>query len=212
MARRLQFLFFLIVIRPVVYLLIGLNVRNWQRLPSCGPGIIVANHNSHLDTLVLMSLLPLKLLPKLRPVAAADYFLRNRMLAWFATNIIGIIPISRHGEDSDPLAGCYAALDAGDILILFPEGTRGEPEGKLGAFKRGVQILARNRPDIPVYPIYLHGLGKIFPKGAILPLPFCCDVHVGSPLTHKEKGDKFMAMLLAFYTATLEEGQFPEWR
>jgi 1-acyl-sn-glycerol-3-phosphate acyltransferase len=212
MARRLQSLFFLILIRPIVYLLIGLNVRNWQRLPSGGPGIIVANHNSHLDTLVLMSLLPLKMLAKLRPVAAADYFLKNKALAWFATNIIGIIPISRRGEDSDPLATCYAALDAGDILILFPEGTRGEPEGTLGDFKRGVQILARNRPDIPVYPVYLHGLGKIFPKGAILPLPFCCDVHVGSSLTHEETGDKFMAMLLAFYTATLEAVQFPEWR
>ena len=216
MARVLQLLFFLLLIRPIVYLLIGLNVTHWRRLPKGGPGVIVANHNSHLDTLVLMSLLPLKTLPMLLPVDAADYFLKNKALAWFATNIIGIIPISRRGEgrgeNSDPLAGCYTALDRGDILILFPEGTRGTPEGSMGEFKKGIQILAQNQPDMPVCPVHLHGLSKIFPKGAILPLPFCCDVQVGSSLTHAETGDDFMATLLAFYTATREECQFPEWR
>ena len=200
MSRALQFLFFFIFIRPIVYIILGLNVRNWGRLPVNGPAVIVANHNSHLDTLVLMSLLPMNMLPKLRPVAAADYFLKNKALAWFATKIIGIVPIVRRGGNDEPLAGCYEAMDAGDILILFPEGTRGDPENSLGAFKKGVQVLAQNRPEVPVYPVFLHGSGKIFPKGSVLPLPFCCDVFIGSHLDYETTGEEFMGTLVSFFT------------
>ena len=93
MTKILRWLFFALLIRPAIYLLLGLNIRNQERLPQQGPAILVANHNSHLDTPVLISLLPLRLLPKVRPVAAAGYFLKNRLLGWFATQIIGIIPI-----------------------------------------------------------------------------------------------------------------------
>ena len=130
----LRYLFFLIVVRPIVLVVLGLNVRRRQLLPETGPAIIVANHNSHLDTLVLMTLFGMRRLRLLRPVAAADYFLRSRLMAWFSTRIIGILPLQRkmEGVRLDPLAGISEALESGHIIILFPEGSRGL--GRRGSF------------------------------------------------------------------------------
>ena len=213
----MQSLFFWLVVRPMVLVVIGLNVRHRERLPSGregggAPAIVVANHNSHLDTVVLMTLMPSRLLHRVRPVAAADYFLRNRVLAWFARAIMGIIPIERRGREpgADPLAAVSQALDRGEIVILFPEGTRGEPE-RLAAFKSGVAHLARRHPRVPVIPIFMHGLGKTLPRGSLVPVPFFCDVFVGEALHGLEDYKAFMADLTGRMQQLAGEGTFPPW-
>lgn len=208
----LRFAFFLFVVKPLVLIVIGLNVRRLHLLPSQGPAIIVANHNSHLDTLVLISLFPLKLLRQIQPVAAADYFLENRWLAWFALNIIGILPISRKvsGKSDDPLAECVQALARGKILIFFPEGSRGEPE-EMAKFKSGIAHLAARLPDIPVTPVYLHGLGKALPKGDFVLVPFFCDVFVDPPLKWTGNRKTFMQDLQSRFKNLGEEDFRPEW-
>jgi 1-acyl-sn-glycerol-3-phosphate acyltransferase len=210
MSNTLRWLFFAGPVRLLVLLVLGLNIRGRDRLPEKGPAIIVANHNSHLNTLTLISLMPLRLLPHIRPVAALDYFLKTRWLAWFATRIIGILAVDRSGG-ANPLAGCKAALARGDILILFPEGTRGEPE-KLVEFKRGVALLVKENPDVPVTPVFIHGLGKALPKGTWILVPFICDIFIGERVPWQDDTRKFMADLRKSIDDLAALGQFPPWQ
>ena len=98
--------------------------------------------------------------------------------------MFGIVPVTRRDvrrRDGDLLAGCSSALTRGDIVIVYPEGTRGQPE-RLACFRPGVAHLAERHPDVPVVPVFIHGLGKFQPKGALLTVPFACQIHIGKPL------------------------------
>jgi 1-acyl-sn-glycerol-3-phosphate acyltransferase len=204
MNRSLKLLFFLVV-RVLVLMLIGLNIRHRQRLPSAGPAILVANHNSHLDTLVLMSLFPLAKLHLLRPVADEEYFLKkNCFLAWFSQQVLNIIPVCRETKSDSPQEGCThrqflsrcaSALAENNILILYPEGTRGKPES-LVEFNSGIAHLAKHHPDVPIVPIFLHGLGKALPKGEFLLVPFFCQVVIGIPRYWTGKKQTFLQDLM----------------
>ena len=200
--------FALFVARPICLVVLGMNIRHRNRLPLKGPAIVTPNHNSHLDTAAMLTIFPLSVIPKVRPVAAADYFLTSGLMAWFSLNVVGIIPIMRkrppaagtaEAPADDPLQGCYDALERGEILIIFPEGTRGEPE-RMQELKSGVAVLASKYPEVPVVPIFMHGLGKAMPKGSFIPVPFFVDVNIGMPMhwsADSAGGDKkvFMAEL-----------------
>ncbi|WP_298867619.1 lysophospholipid acyltransferase family protein [uncultured Gimesia sp.] len=190
MDRILKILFFALIVRPIVFVVLGLNVRGKPNLPTEGPAVVAANHNSHLDTMVLMSLYPLSKLHQVRPVAAADYFLKNRFLSWFALKCVGIIPINRTGRQrkKELFAGCHSALDNSEILILFPEGSRGNPE-EMSEIKRGIYHIVHDRTDSRVTPVMLHGLGRALPRGEALLVPFNCDVIIGDQLPEAETAE-----------------------
>lgn len=212
MTAILRFCFFAVFVRPLVLICLGINLRNGDRLPKKGPAIIVANHNSHLDTLVLMSLFPLKRLTKIRPVAAADYFLRNKYLKWFALKIIGVVPLHRKvsRENTNLFQGIYDALDNNDILILFPEGTRGDAE-ELSQLKNGIARIIEHRAETPVIPIFLHGLGKALPKNDWVFVPFFCDIFVGNQLEWSNDRKEYIQQLNDSMHALSSEGNFPKW-
>jgi 1-acyl-sn-glycerol-3-phosphate acyltransferase len=209
----LQRLFFALVARPILAIVVGMNVRHKTRLPKSGPAILAANHNSHLDTVALMTIFPARLLPKLRPVAAADYFFKNRWLAWFSQNIMGILPMERHSakKSVECLEKISEILENQSIVIFFPEGSRGEPE-QMAEFKSGIAHLARRHPDVPVIPIFMHGLGKTLPKGEYVPVPFFCDVFVGKPIYGKTSRQDFMAAFQKSMRKLSEEGNFAAWK
>ena len=109
----------------MILVALGLTVRHRERLPKKGPAVLAANHNSHLDTLALMSLFPLRLLARISaPWRRRIISLKPGCMGWFAKNIIGIIPVERGSakKGGNPLEACEEALDRGDILIIFPEG------------------------------------------------------------------------------------------
>ncbi|GAA0203471.1 lysophospholipid acyltransferase family protein [Kangiella japonica] len=208
----LRWLFFALIIKPIVKIVIGLRYQNTPILPQDGPALLIANHNSHLDTMVLISLLPLKILHKVQPVAAADYFLKNKFMAWFALNIIGILPIERQGKDKsvDPVGQCAEALNKGKILIFFPEGSRGEPE-KMTDLKYGMVKLAEKCPKVPIYPVYMHGLGKTLPKGDALFVPFFCDVVFSEPMTYENSQESFYGEVKKRFADMQGSVKLPKW-
>lgn len=173
----------MLVVRPIARLLFGLDAINGDKLPKDGPAIVAANHNSHVDTIILLCLFPSKTLVKLRPVAAADHFDKGGFGSWFSRNVIGIIPIKRGGASrtEDVLKGAKDALARGEILFVFPEGSRGAPE-EMTRFKTGVARLAEFAPDTPVTPVYIQGAGRSLPKDSKLVVPFNCTVVVGDAM------------------------------
>ena len=213
MIKILHHLFFILVIYPVIHVLLGLNVRNRHLLPTAGPAILTANHNSHLDAAVLMALFSPNLALKVRPVGATDYWFSNRWIAWFSRHVMGIVPIDRERTEKgvDPLAASYEALAEGNILIFFPEGSRGEPE-KLSDFKAGITLLAERFPEAPVVPIFMYGMGKAWPKGTMLFVPFFCHVIIGQPMHWEGERLGFMRRFKAQMRQLAAMGNFPAWQ
>lgn len=203
----LKLLFFAIIVKPLVLIGLGLNIINRPKLPQKGSAVIVANHTSHLDTLVLMSLYPLSVINHIRPVAAADYFMKNRYMRWFSTRCIDIIPIDRQVMKApDQLfAECHRALENQEILILFPEGTRSITEERDFKLKRGIHLMISKYPEIPVIPVILRGLGKALPKGEALFVPFNCDVIVGDSLPYHADSKLYLQALETKYHELLAQ-------
>jgi 1-acyl-sn-glycerol-3-phosphate acyltransferase len=177
-----QVIFFALVIKPFLRLFIGLRVRGRDNLPATSPFLLVANHSSHLDTVSILSLFNLHRLRTIRPVAAADYFERNRLIGFVSKAFFNILPIARKNltPENNPLRAMIEALDAGYSLVVFPEGTRGSGE-EIGQFRSGVAHLLEKKPGLPVVPVYLVNMGRSLPKGEFIPVPFFCEIRLGAP-------------------------------
>jgi 1-acyl-sn-glycerol-3-phosphate acyltransferase len=193
-----QLLFFTVFLRPFMTLFIGLRVRGREHLPAQDPFILIANHSSHLDTASLLGLFPLRRVPRIRPVAAADYFNRNRFVAALSRICFNILPISRQRitPDSNPLPLMEKALRSGQSVIIFPEGTRGSGR-EIQHFHSGAAHLIERCPDIPVVPAYLVNMGRSLPKGEWIPIPVFCEVRLGRARTFQGNRREITAALEA---------------
>ena len=169
-------------VRPMLRWYWGAQYRRLHYVPkdAC---IVVANHNSHLDAALLMSMFPLKRLPHVHPVAAADYFGKTawrRAVAMVWMNAMGIERTAPPGRDV--LSPMIDALEEGESLIFFPEGSRGEP-GVVGPFRPGIGKIVKSVPGVQVVPVFLAGAERSLPRGESVPLPLGIDVLIGKPRT-----------------------------
>lgn len=186
-----------VLLKPLARLFTGVDVIGRENLPTKGPAIIAANHNSHVDTLLLLSIFPARVVSQVRPVAAADYFLKDPVISWFSRNVIGIVPVTRKGAvaGDDVLAPARQALEEGCIVIIFPEGTRGDASDDMAALKSGVARLAEAFPDAPVIPVWLQGAGRVLPKGAFIPVPMVCTAQAAPAMAWNGDRHGFMDLL-----------------
>lgn len=195
-ARIVQALFFALLVRPFMILFIGLRVRGAEHLPRRCPFIVLANHSSHLDTVSLLNLFPLRQLGRIHPVAAADYFERNKVVSFLSRTFFNILPIARLRvtRENNPVRRMQATLAAGRSLIIFPEGTRNS-SGEMGHFRSGIARLLEKAPDVPVVPAYLVNMGRSLPKGEFIPVPFFCEIRLGEPRLVSGSQDEILAAL-----------------
>lgn len=167
---------------PIFLKLIGVKFIHQKGFLPTGPCLIVANHNSHIDTMALLSCIPAKDLIKTHPVAAQSYFGKNQYLAKVSSLFVNTVLIRRkeEGGNSSALLALEKQLRKGHNLILYPEGSRGEP-GKMQAFRKGIAVLLQKHPQIPYLPVYIEGTGHILPKGKLLLVPHQAKVIIGAP-------------------------------
>ncbi|MDZ7813122.1 MAG: lysophospholipid acyltransferase family protein [Ideonella sp.] len=152
--------------------------------------IYFANHQSHLDWVLIWAALPSELRATTRPIAAKDYWTSSPLKHWITREIFRAVYVNRQRtDDEDPLAPLALALEGGDSLVIFPEGTRsskGEPQ----AFKSGIYHLAKQFPQVQLIPTWISNVQRVMPKGEVVPVPILCTVTFGAPMQVLPDEDK----------------------
>ncbi len=162
------------VIQPFFHLYFRMSRIGRDHIPADGPLIIAANHRSFLDPFVIGTCLR-------RPVyfvAKRELFEASRLQAWIL-NALGAFPIDRGHADADAMDAARTILERGDVVVIFPEGTRHRP-GPLGSPKRGVGRLALET-GAPVVPIAVIGTEDVRRGWRIR--PHKVRIRIGPPLT-----------------------------
>lgn len=183
---RLMGLFLLGLIRALT----GAQAR-WQGCPpKAEQRIYFANHQSHADLVLIWAALPSELRSITRPIAAKDYWTKTPFKQWITTSVFNAIYVDRAKTgDQDPLEPLISALESGDSIILFPEGTRGNQE-EPQAFKSGLYNLATRFPQVVLVPAWINNVQRVMPKGEVVPVPILCSVTFGAPITLGEGEDR----------------------
>ena len=155
--------------------------------------VYFANHVSHGDFVLLWTVLPAAMRRMTRPVAGADYWLKDGFRRFIGEKVFRAVLIDRTAQtrEVDPVGLMVAALDAGDSLIFFPEGTRNTTGAKLLQFRSGLHRVAMARPDVELVPVWIENLNRVMPKGEIIPIPLLCTVTFGAPVRpgqHEDMG------------------------
>ena len=170
--------------RPILKYFVGVQYPDCSFLRNEDQFVIIANHNSHLDTLSLLTSIPGDILWKVRPVAAEDYFGNTKLKAKFSNFFINTLLINRHSKRADgvnySMNKMLKAIDDGYSLILFPEGSRGEPE-QMSKMKSGIARLLTQKQGLKYIPVFMTGMGTSLPKGGVGILPYNASLHFGKP-------------------------------
>jgi 1-acyl-sn-glycerol-3-phosphate acyltransferase len=166
------------------YLAVWHRLAIWgqENIPVQPPFVLVANHTSHLDALVLAAPLPWRLRDRIFPIAAGDVFFQTPLVSAFAVGMLNALPMWRRKCGPHALEKLrQRLLEEPCSYILFPEGTRSR-DGQLSPFKPGLGMLVA-QTNVPVVPCYLDGCYQALTPNQRWPRPRRIRLHIGDPLT-----------------------------
>jgi len=162
------------------YLVGLLHVVGAENVPATGPLIVCANHSATLDPPLVPAFLPRG---DSWSMAKAEYF-RNPVITWLFRRYHAF-PVVRHTADRAALKRSFDLLKRGEVLIIYPEGTRVE-SGNLAKPEPGAGFIAQ-KAGCPVVPVGLTGTRECFPKGAWFPRRTRVTITFGKPFTLANK-------------------------
>ena len=178
----------------LIRILTGAQARWVGCPPKAEQRIYFANHQSHADLILIWAALPRELRSIVRPIAAKDYWTKTPFREWITTAVFNAVYVSRErSAGEDPLEPLIDALEKGDSIILFPEGTRGHAE-EPAAFKAGLYNLTLRFPEVELVPTWINNVQRVMPKGEVVPVPVLCSVTFGAPI-QLEAGEDRRAFL-----------------
>jgi 1-acyl-sn-glycerol-3-phosphate acyltransferase len=178
----------------LIRVLTGSQARWYGCPPMAEQRIYFANHQSHADLILIWAALPHELRAIVRPIAAREYWTKTPFREWITTAVFNAVYVSRErNAGEDPLEPLIDALDKGDSIILFPEGTRGHAE-EPAPFKAGLYNLTQRFPQVVLVPTWINNVQRVMPKGEVVPVPVLCSVTFGAPI-RLEAGEDRRAFL-----------------
>lgn len=177
-----------VVLRSIVRAIVRFRSEgDFAAIPKTGPLIVAANHASSADPVLITSFLSQAID---RPL---NWLGKRELLEWppagWAFRIAAIHPVDREAADLEAFRTAMRILEEGQVLAIFPEGTR-SPDGVLQVVREGAGMLAL-RSGAPVLPVAVADSDRLWPKGSLLPKAGKrVTVHYGRPFKVTEELDR----------------------
>lgn len=158
-----------------------MSVTGAENIPREPPFVLIANHASHLDALILSACMPVRLCDRLFPIAAGDVFFQTDPVAILAAGFINALPMWRKNCGPHALAQLRERLVTEPCgYILFPEGARSRDGARL-RFRAGLGMIIEGT-RVPVVPCGIRGAFEALRPESKVPRPTRIRVKIGQPL------------------------------